>query len=462
MNSEDTFLRLSRFAHFVEEEHKCVAVFNTLNLGVVLVTPDIADILKRKKVLKEDDLSPEVFEKLRKQRILIPDSRSELDDYYLVQQHLEHPRIKILYLLLTDACNLRCRYCYFENAIPIKYEFSKMSQEVAKRGIDLFEKIITRDTKEGDDSGEPQIVFYGGEPFYNWDTMEWALDYISGLLQEGKLLKETSVSINTNGTLITREMGISLSKYPFVNVALSVDGPENIHDIQRKDQVDRGTFSRVHQTIKMLQEMGIKVGISCTLANHNVDQAEEILIWLHKTYGISSIGFNILIGTAEFNSGGGRDYAEKVSDKLISCFLIARERGIYEDRIMRKVRSFVNGNIYFHDCGGYGQQIVISPDGQVGVCQAYCGSKKYFVPLTEDFDPQTHQYWIEWKSRSPLNMPQCLDCIALANCGGGCAYSADSKSGSIWAIDETFCVFSRKAITFLVKDLMRQMLSKGP
>ena len=151
------------------------------------------------------------------------------------------------------------------------------------------------------------------------------------------------------------------------------------------------------------------------------------------------------------------DYAERVADKLISCFLISRERGIYEDRIMRKVKSYVEGRIYFYDCGGCGGQMVISPDGQVGVCQAYCGTKKYFVPLTDDFDPATHPFWQEWRKRSPISMPQCVDCVALGNCGGGCPFAAETKTGSIWNVDDSFCFFSQKVINFLVKDLMDKL-----
>lgn len=87
-------------------------------------------------------------------------------------------------------------------------------------------------------------------------------------------------------------------------------------------------------------------------------------------------------------------------------------------------------------------------------------SLKYFTSFTKGFDPEDHPYWKEWKMRSPLNMPQCFDCIALGNCGGGCPYSADVNSGNIWSIDKRFCVFSQKVIIFLVKDLIKQMMQR--
>lgn len=54
-------------------------------------------------------------------------------------------------------------------------------------------------------------------------------------------------------------------------------------------------------------------------------------------------------------------------------------------------------------------------------------------------------------------MPQCRDCIALSVCGGGCPFSADERNGSIWELDDIFCVHAKKTTEFLIKDLISQM-----
>ncbi len=467
MVSQNNFFKLSRFVHFVEVDGEYIGIFNALNLGTIVASSEVANFLKSKVIFEEDEIRnltphiPSLIKELKKHRMLVPINDSELNDYCFVQQHLSrHTSIKILYLLLTDACNLSCRYCYFEEAIPVQHKFSKMSKEVAKRGVDLFGRIVNQDIERNQDSEEFQIILYGGEPFLNWETMKWILEYIHDLRCKRKLPEKISVTINTNATLITKEIATSLRQFPFITLAVSIDGPKDIHDLYRIDRAGHPTFDQTHQGIRILQETGINFGVSCTLGEHNVDRAEEILVWLQNTYNVSSLGFNILIGTANLAIKNQQLYAERVTNKIISCFLIARERGIYEDRIMRKVRSFVDGHVYFYDCGGCGQQIVISPDGQIGVCQAYYGTKKYFTKFTDNFNPETHPYWAEWRMRSPLNISQCMDCIALANCGGGCPYTADIRNGSIWTLDETFCVFSQKVIIFLIKDLIRQILTK--
>jgi uncharacterized protein len=123
---------------------------------------------------------------------------------------------------------------------------------------------------------------------------------------------------------------------------------------------------------------------------------------------------------------------------------------------MRKVNAFVAGYPYIYDCGAPGDQLVVSPEGMVGVCQAYCGNKKNFVPMDDIGKPAEHQIWSEWRFRSPLYQEQCYSCISLAICGGGCPYNAELKTGSIWGVDEAFCIHSKKTVEYLIKDLFKQ------
>ena len=70
--------------------------------------------------------------------------------------------------------------------------------------------------------------------------------------------------------------------------------------------------------------------------------------------------------TAEANVKN--EYVDKATSGLIDYFEKARLDGIYEERIMRKVKVFVWGDIYPCDCGACGRQFVVSPDGQIGIC----------------------------------------------------------------------------------------------
>jgi hypothetical protein len=53
---------------------------------------------------------------------------------------------------------------------------------------------------------------------------------------------------------------------------------------------------------------------------------------------------------------------------MLMAFEFLREKGIYEDRIMRKVRSFVESWFHVADCAGCGNELTFNPDGSVGGC----------------------------------------------------------------------------------------------
>ncbi|MBU1871132.1 SPASM domain-containing protein [Patescibacteria group bacterium] len=130
---------------------------------------------------------------------------------------------------------------------------------------------------------------------------------------------------------------------------------------------------------------------------------------------------------------------------------------------MRKVDAFVKSELYAFDCGAAGGgQIVIAPDGHVGICHGYLGSRKHFVTTVDDeaFDPQNDPVFMEWSRRSPLSMDVCRECPALGICGGGCPLNADFEEGSIWGLDKRFCVHCKTTLEWLIWDLYKQMTNK--
>ena len=149
---------------------------------------------------------------------------------------------------------------------------------------------------------------------------------------------------------------------------------------------------------------------------------------------------------------------------MIECYKIARRVGLYEGRMMRKIKAFVGQYFYDRDCSAVGRQIVVGPKGEIGTCAAFYKSGEYFVRPGEElkgFDPYGHPYWQEWSRRMPLNFPECLKCPALGICGGGCPYNAWVRHGSIWEIDDFFCPHALKTLEWLVWDLYDQSLLVG-
>jgi len=131
---------------------------------------------------------------------------------------------------------------------------------------------------------------------------------------------------------------------------------------------------------------------------------------------------------------------------------------------MRKVNSFSSQKIHPYDCAASGsRQIVIAPDGQVGICHGYIGSRKHFVGTVFDNDliVEDTLTYKDWKKRSPITMKQCQSCVALGTCGGGCPCDAEISKGSIWELDERFCVHAKMTIDWIIKDLWSRVKDKA-
>ena len=454
-------LKQSPFLHMVPLDEEYVALYNSLNLEVAFLKRSFIEQHQREQVFVSSDTTSEhILESLRKLGLLIEEQTDGYELYREYQRALDEPAINILYLLLSDACNIRCRYCYFLAPMPSGYRFSRMKRETAIEALNLFSRCVKRSIAKG--HPEQHIVIYGGEPTLNKEVLLEVLRYIDELKAKELLPGKLPVTVNTNGILLDEEI-LTQCKTTGAVVAISIDGPKEIHDQMRVYSSGKGTFDEVMHSYRLAQEMGVKTGICVTIDRHNLFRMKEIVQWLADELGAKGMGFNILIEN-EANpiiSGEKTQYGEIVAQELIESFKVARAAGTYEDRMMRRVKNFLDKAPVLSDCGGCGLQIVVSPDDKIGVCQAFCGGKEFFVtePL-ETFEPESHRYWKQWRKRSPFNNEACKSCIALGNCGGGCPYNAYRAKRTIDALDERFCTHAKATTHFLIRDLWEKQREK--
>lgn len=454
-------LKKSPFLHIIPVDNEHVALYNSLNLEVAFLKKRFIERCQQGQTFTTLDATSErIFESLSKLGLLIEEQADGYELYREYQKALDEPAINILYLLLSDACNIRCRYCYFLAPMPSGYRFSRMKRETAIKALDLFSQCVKRSISKG--HPEQHIVIYGGEPTLNKEVLLEALRYIDELKAKELLPEKLPVTLNTNGILLDEKI-LTQCKITGAVVAISIDGPKEIHDQMRVSSSGKGTFDEVMRSYRLTQEMGVKTGVCVTIDHHNLFRMKEIVQWLADELGTKGMGFNILIEN-ELNpiiSGKKIQYGEIVAQELIEAFKAARAAGIYEDRIMRRVKNFLDKEPVLSDCGGCGLQIVVSPDGKIGVCQAFCGGKEFFVTEPfETFEPESHPFWKQWRKRSPLINETCKSCIALGNCGGGCPYNAYRTKGTIDALDERFCAHAKATTHFLIRDLWEKQKEK--
>ncbi len=124
-------------------------------------------------------------------------------------------------LVVTLRCNETCVYCHASRA-DMEAVHTDMSRETAERAVDF----ILRST-----SPAITIEFQGGEPLVNFDVVKHTIAYAKQQNESvGKQLEFTMVS---NLSLMDEEKLAFLLEHK-VQICTSIDGPEHLHDKQRK------------------------------------------------------------------------------------------------------------------------------------------------------------------------------------------------------------------------------------
>jgi len=155
------------------------------------------------------------------------------------------PKPSVAYINVTSVCNLNCSYCYAKSG---SYGFLEPVKE-------LDDTVIQGITRVIEELEIRKVVFFGGEP-------------LVGVNSISKLLKKldnynVEFTIITNGTLINNEI-VDIIKTYRIRVNISLDGWRMVHDIHRRFANGRGSYDKVIDGIRKLQEERIPIFIQAT------------------------------------------------------------------------------------------------------------------------------------------------------------------------------------------------------
>ncbi len=165
----------------------------------------------------------------------------------IVQTHFLGTRRPLaISLSVTDRCNQRCEYC----DIPLR------------NMRDLTTDQLTKIINELGDLGAERIVLTGGEASLRSDI---------GQIIDTCKDKGIYTSMNSNG-LLARKKIEELRQLDLVFISL--DGPKEIHDIQRNM---RDAFEKALEAIKIFRDLGIKVWTFTPLTKGDLQFVEWVV-----------------------------------------------------------------------------------------------------------------------------------------------------------------------------------------
>lgn len=312
------------------------------------------------------------------------------DNIYEYFKKIQHKRARILSLIVTKNCNLKCTYCYEKHDLRDK-EFMDIS--VAKEAII---KYMTAD----DNYDLVQIEFFGGEPLIGFNFIREIVDWF----HTHEWGKKHIFFIGTNGTILTSEIkNWLLENKSCINVAVSIDGKKEAHDISRDKSYDM-----VLRNIPFFIENWPHQPAKMTVCAETIPYVADGVIELEEM-GINftaNIGFEDFWGDRKEKKRLLAIYEEQLS-RLVDFY--AKRTDLYPIKPMLgpipdslgipKLEYHKDDNSDVRFCGAGHEMVVVDIDGKTYPCHR-------FLP------------WVSGRSvtKTPLNCQKAWKPVECAQC----------------------------------------------
>jgi len=231
---------LGRWAILDTEEFRLLQSFN------INEKSNIFKKLKERGIILDKDNLPTAIQNFRKLNLNI------FTDTFL---HI---------VVITTRCNLSCIYCQTKTS-----QQEDMSIEVASKVLEYIWSVRNPFVT---------LEFQGGEPLLNWKVMKFFIDTV----RSSPTNRKVEIVLVTNGLLLDDEK-IHYLLDNNVNICISFDGPQYIHDKNRIFSNGKGSYNQTLKAIKKLREaykirnMNRPIDLLLTLTKYSLSFPKEIV-----------------------------------------------------------------------------------------------------------------------------------------------------------------------------------------
>jgi len=162
----------------------------------------------------------------------------------------------------TSLCNINCRYCY----LPQR----NLNNRISDATLEQIFKALFASSSFLD--GRVTCVWHAGEPL----VLSTAFYRRAFAIQQKWNSAGIAIinSFQTNATLITQEWcDFILEQH--VRIGVSIDGPQFLHNAQRVDWANHGTFEHVMRGIQLLKANNIPFSVISVVTGETVLYPDE-------------------------------------------------------------------------------------------------------------------------------------------------------------------------------------------
>lgn len=334
------------------------------------------------------------------------------------------PVIKAMCLHISHDCDLRCKYCFASQG-DFHGDRLLMSEETGRKALEFL-------VENSGNRRNLEVDFFGGEPLMNFDVVKTLTLYGQELNE--KYDKNIRFTITTNGLLLDDEK-IDFINEHMVNVVMSLDGREQVHDRMRPTVNGKGSYEIVKNNFKrLLEKRGDKDSyIRGTFTKYNLDFDKDVLHYFDE--GFQSVSMEPVVTDESL------DYAIQKED--VPEVLDAYERLA----VAYKKRKDENPDLqFFHfmvdltdgpclakkrsGCGAGVEYVAITPLGEIYPCHQFVGEEDFILGTLDSGIVNTAITESFAKARVD-EKEACQSCWNQNFCSGGCHANAYYNNGSI-------------------------------
>lgn len=291
---------------------------------------------------------------------------------------------------VTEACNLRCKYCY---------EGSEKNQ--LHMTLETAEQVLRFMERDFDIENEEELVvnFHGGEPFIGYKLIKFFVEELRKRYQHRCNL---FFSATTNATLFTPDI-IEFIQKENIEISLSIDGAKKTHDLMRVFADGSGTHDIVIKNAKLLLKYKPSLRISMVYTPITVRYLSENIEYLLNE-GFECIAASLDVYDASWN---------EMQLEVLKMEMIKTKQILAK---FPNARVSVCEKITY--CGTYCKAGInnrhIYRDGIIYPCIATGGMKEFRIgDIWSGVDKDKQKKLLKENS---LNNENCKDCDLLGYC----------------------------------------------
>jgi len=323
------------------------------------------------------------------------------------------PRTLTAWLHVTNACNLRCTYCYLAKT------GEAMDEATGRAAIDaIFRSALLHGFRA------VKLKYAGGEPTLNFRLVRILHEYAHSLAnRQGLELREMVLS---NGVALTNPM-LDFIRDAGMRLMISLDDLGPTHDSQRVFPNGRGSSNLVARGVDRALARGVKPYLSITVTRHNANRVAAAVAFALER----DLLFNL-------NFYRDNDHVARREDLLAEdAQLIAGVRAAFKiiegclprQSLLATLVDRANfGSPHDRPCGAGHNYLVIDQRGRIARCQMEIERTVTDV-MADDPLGVIRAGQIEFRNLSVDAKEGCRECLWRYGCAGGCPLMTHRVTG---------------------------------